>query len=121
MNRSALAFPAMALGLVGCTMGPTHAEKMSAFVGQPVSVLVARLGVPNRRITVDGVTYFAYVKHHVSYTSGSYGVGPIYYAYYGPFAGGGFPPEYNSESCTTTFALQGKLVRSFTLRGNDCN
>ena len=121
MRRILLAMPAVALGLAGCAVGPTHAEKMSALVGQPTSVLVARLGVPNRRITVGGVTYFAYVKRRVSYTSGSYGVGPIYYAYYGPFIGGGFPPEYNSESCTTTFAIEGKLVRSFTLRGNDCN
>ena len=121
MKNLVFAIPAIALGLAGCTVGPTQAQKMSAYVGQPVSVLVAQLGVPNRRITVNGVTYYAYVKHHISYSPGSYGVGPIYYAYYGPFADGGFPPSYNSETCTTTFALQGKLVRSFTLRGNDCD
>jgi len=122
MRRLLLAAPLAGLALTGCTTGPSLAVKMSAYVGQPESVLVSNLGVPDRRLELDGVTYFAYVRHEISYWPGTFGYGPVYYGYYGPiFPGGGFPPYYRDYRCTATFAIKDKRVQSFTLRGNDCD
>ena len=125
-RTTTLAAPLAAVALAGCATGPSLSERMSAYVGRPESVLVAQLGVPNRRIHVAGVTYFAYVHRHFHYSSGSYGMGgPFIYpaddGFYGPFfGGGGFPAQAYTDSCTTTFALKNNIVQSFTLRGNAC-
>ncbi len=122
MRNSMLTLALATLSLAGCAFGPNLAERMSMYVGQPESVLVAQLGVPNRKMTVDGVTYFAYVRHHVSYSPGSFCYGPAYYSYYGPVIPcNNFPPTYRYERCTVTFALEKKRVQSFTLRGDDCD
>ncbi|MCF3947444.1 MULTISPECIES: hypothetical protein [Acidiphilium] len=124
MRKLILTAPLAAAALAGCATGPSLSERMSAYVGRPESALVAGLGVPNRRIDVAGVTYFAYVHRHFHYSSGSYGMGPFFYpvgGFYGPFYGdGGFPATAYTSSCTTTFALKNNIVQSFMLRGNDC-
>ena len=123
MRKLIMAAPLAAMALAGCATGPSLSERMSAFVGRPESVLVAGLGVPNRRIHTGGLTYFAYVHRQFHYDSGSYGAGPMFYPYggfYGPFFDGGFPAQAYTDNCTTTFALKNKVVQSFTLRGNDC-
>lgn len=125
MRRIIMIAPLAAVALAGCAVGPSLAEQMSGYVGRPESVLVAQLGVPNRRIHVAGVTYFAYVHRRFHYSPGSYGMGgPFFYPgdddLFGPFYGGGFPPQAYTSSCTTTFALKNHMVESFTLRGNDC-
>ena len=117
--------PLAALVVVaGCATGPSLSERMSAYVGRPESVLVKQLGVPNRRISVAGVTYFAYVHQHFHYTSGSYGMGPIFDAdddeFFGPAFGGGFPARAYTDTCIVTFALKDKVAQSFTMRGNAC-
>ncbi|MGC9269758.1 hypothetical protein [Acidiphilium sp.] len=124
MRKLILATPLAAVALAGCAVGPSLSEQMSSFVGRPESVLVAQLGVPDRRIHVGGLTYFAYEHRSFHYESGSFGYGPFYGpgfgGFYGPFYGGGFPAEAYTNECTTTFALKNKIVQSFTLRGNDC-
>ncbi|MDD2877474.1 MAG: hypothetical protein PHT60_10685 [Acidiphilium sp.] len=124
MRKFILAAPFAALALAGCAIGPSLAEQMSGYVGRPESVLVAQLGVPDRRIQVGDLTYFAYVHRSVQFDSGSFGYGPFYGpafgGYYGPFYGGGFPAQTYTTECTTTFALKDQVVQSFTLRGNDC-
>lgn len=119
----AIAMSAAALALAGCTFGPSLAERMSAYVGRPESALVAQMGVPDKRIAVNGTTYLAYERGR-----------PVYYGgpYFAPYPGwwGGYPfhpmltpdyvPTYVYQSCTITFAVTKGLVRSFTLRGDDC-
>ncbi|WP_262312270.1 hypothetical protein [Acidiphilium sp. AL] len=120
--------PLAALVLAGCATGPSLSERMSAYVGRPESILVKQLGVPNRRIRVAGVTYFAYVHQHFHYTSGSYGfgMGPIFDAdddddaFFGPAFGGGFPARAYTDTCVVTFTLKDKMVQSYTMRGNAC-
>jgi hypothetical protein len=130
MRKLILGVPLLAAGLAGCVTAPSLAERMSQFVGQPESVLVQQLGVPNRTATINGTTYLAYIRRHTEFTPGSYGYGPFMGPYgYSPFMGpywggwggwGGFPPQAVTYSCETTFIVVNKLVRSFTLRGNDC-
>lgn len=125
MRKLMLSLPLLAAGLAGCATGPSLAERMSQLVGQPKSVLVQVLGVPNRTVTISGVTYMAYIRHTTEYIPGSYGYGPFrpYYSpFYGPYWGGwgGFPPQVINRYCETTFAVVDKLVRSFTLHGNAC-
>jgi hypothetical protein len=123
MRNVFLAAPLAAVALAGCAVGPSLAEQMSGYVGRPESVLVAQLGVPDRRIHVGGLTYFAYVHKSFHYQSGSFGYGGFggfYGPFYGPFYGGGFPAEAYTNECTTTFTLKDKVVQSFALRGNDC-
>lgn len=108
---------AVAVALAGCVVGPSLAEQMSVYVGVPESVLVAQMGVPNRKIDVDGTTYFAYLQRSFLYQPGFVPPYPGYYgAYYGPY----FPPSATLQQCTVTFAIQGKMVKSFTLRGSAC-
>jgi len=126
MRKLFMAAPLAAIAMAGCAVGPSLAEQMSGYVGRPESVLVAQLGVPDRRIHVGGMTYFAYVHKSVDYQSGSYGFGGFggfggfYGPFYGPFYGDSFPAQVTTDECTTTFALKDKIVQSFTLRGNDC-
>lgn len=123
MRLLILAAPFAALALSGCVRGPSLAQQMSGYVGRPESVLVAQLGVPDRRIAVGDLTYFAYVHRAFHYQSGSIGAGPFFAGYggfYGPIFAPAFPTQANTEECTTTFALRHKIVQSFTLRGNDC-
>ena len=123
MRKLALAAPAAALVLAGCTFGPGLSERMSAYVGRPESALVQQMGVPDKTITVNGTTYLAYRQGR-----------PVYYGgpYFAPYPGwwGGYPfyptltpgyvPTYVYQSCTITFAVKKGMVESFTLRGNDC-
>lgn len=128
MRNWTLAAPLLAIGLAGCVTGPSLAERMSQFVGQPEQVLVQDLGVPNRTVTVKGVTYMAYIHRSTEYIPGSYGYGPYGYPpFMGPFywgggwgGWGGFPPQVATYSCETTFTVVNNLVRSFSLRGNGC-
>ena len=118
IRKLVLAAPVAALVLAGCAIGPSLAEQMSAYVGRPESVLVAQMGVPNRKIEVDGTTYFAYVQRSYHYQPGF--APPVYPGFYGPFYGPYFPPSAYVDQCTVTFAIQDKMVKSFTLRGNAC-
>ncbi|HQT75385.1 MAG TPA: hypothetical protein PLX84_15785 [Acidiphilium sp.] len=120
-RKLVLAAPVAALMLAGCAVGPSLAERMSGYVGRPESALVAALGVPDRRITVDGTTYFAYVERSYSAQPGVGAPFPGFYGpYYGPYYGPVFPPATYTRQCTVTFALKGGMVKTFTLRGNDC-
>lgn len=123
MRKLILAAPLAALALSGCATGPSWAERMSAYVGRPESVLVAGMGVPDKRISVGGLAYFAYVRKSFHYVGGGgFGPSPFFYGfgpgYYGSW--GGFPAQAYTDECTTTFALKNQTVQSFTLRGNDC-
>jgi hypothetical protein len=125
---SALVF----LGLAGCATGPSLESRMAAYIGAPEAQLVQALGVPDKQITVDGVTYLAYVRRHEQVEpdmyaggwggpwGGPYGGwgGP----YYGPYYGGydGFPRDVLVWSCETTFLIHDGKVVNFVLRGNDC-
>lgn len=120
MRKLFLATPLVAITLAGCAVGPSLGEQMSGYIGRPESVLVAQLGVPNRRIKVGGIDYFAYVHKSMSYQSGSYGFGGFYGPFDGPFYGGDFPAQVTTNECTTTFALKNKTVQSFALSGNNC-
>ncbi|HEX7389903.1 MAG TPA: hypothetical protein VF286_07305 [Acidiphilium sp.] len=125
MGKSALAISFAALAtttLAGCATGPGLAVRMSTYVGRPESTLIAGLGVPDRKITADGVTWFAYVNQQFHYSPGTYGMGPFFspWGFYGP-PFGGLPPTAYTTSCTVTFAIKGGMVMSYTLRGNDCS
>lgn len=124
MHKILVAAPLAALVLTDCATGPSLSERMSAYIGQPESVLVSHLGVPNRRIHIAGRTYVAYVRQDFHYEAGSYGMGPAFYpsygGFYGPSFGGGFPAQAYTDSCTVTFVLKDKVVQSFTMYGNAC-
>lgn len=123
MRKLVFAAPLAALALAGCAVGPSLAERMSAYVGRPESVLVAQMGVPNRRIRVDGTSYFAYVRRSYHEEPGFAGpdyVPGFYGPFYGPFLGPMFPPSTYETACTITFAIRHKMVKSFSLRGNAC-
>jgi hypothetical protein len=120
MRKAVLAAPVAALVLAGCVVGPSLAERMSGYVGRSESALVAGMGVPNRKIDVDGTTYFAYVQQDYQYQPGFAPASPYPYGFYGPFYTPYFPPSAYVNQCTITFAIRDKMVKSFTLRGNAC-
>lgn len=120
MRKLFLIAPLLVVALAGCATGPSLAERMSQFVGQPERVLVQDLGVPSRSMTMGGVTYLAYIRSRTQYVPGSYGWGGFYGPFYGP-AFGGFPPQIIHDWCETTFAVTKGLVRSFTLHGDACS
>jgi hypothetical protein len=113
--------------LVGCAYDPAaRAARLQVFVGQPVAVLVANMGVPSRTYEADGIQFLAYTERRVDYIPASpgYGFGAPYgpYGPYGyPYGGfGGFPPQVVEWVCETTFQVVQDRVQSFTFRGNAC-
>jgi hypothetical protein len=116
--------PLICLSLGACVLGPTRAEQMTAYVGQPVTTLIAGMGVPNRTYDADGVHYLAYDEQRLDVLPGSaYGYGP-WSPGLGPFGYGwgppAIPPTIVQRGCETTFLVADNVVRSFTLRGNAC-
>ncbi len=89
---------------------------LNQFIGQPESVLVQQMGVPNRSIETGGARYLAYEEHRVDVLPGVSGFGPWPYGWFGP----GIPPQVIDLRCETTFEVVDATVRSFTLRGNAC-
>ena len=59
ISRAALG-AALLLALAGCQVGPGLATRLQAYVGQPETVLVQGLGIPNRTITSGGIKFLAY-------------------------------------------------------------
>jgi hypothetical protein len=114
-------------GLAGCATGPTLAQRMHALVGQPESVLVQQLGVPNRTITAGGVKYLAYTYQNTQVVPGSSfgfgwgGYGP-WGGGYGPWGGSFYaPPSVIVTGCEATFQMgPGDVAVAVVLRGNNC-
>ena len=115
--------PVLAWALGGCATGPTRAQAMQAYIGQPVTVLVAGMGVPNRTFDANGVRFLAYDEQRVDVVPGTYGspwwgAGPGFPGW--AWAPAPMPPSIVTWSCETTFQVQDDIVRAFTLRGNAC-
>ena len=109
------------LSVSACATGPGLQSRMAAYTGASAETLVKDLGVPDKQITLDGVQYFAYDRHHTLVSPGFYAFSGYTPFYDGPFYDAGFPPTVTEEGCETTFALRNNKVVSFTLRGNDCS
>jgi hypothetical protein len=117
--RRALLLAGLALG--ACATGPSRQELMATYVGQPVTVLLAGMGVPNRTYETSGIRYLAYDEQHVDLLPspgfyGPWGYGPYGYAWASP----AFPPTIVTWGCETTFQVTEDVVRAFSLRGNAC-
>lgn len=115
MRRAVLV---LAVLLAGCVNRLAQRQAFLApFIGQPESVLVQRLGVPDRTYQTQGVKYLAYTESRVDILPGApMMMGPPWWGWYG----GGFPPQAVNLVCDTTFAVSDGIVRSYTLRGNAC-
>jgi hypothetical protein len=90
--------------------------ELGQLIGQPESVLIQRMGVPNRTYETDGVKYLAYDEQRVDIVPGY----PTYNPFFTGWYGGGFPPEVVELRCETTFEIAAGTVKAFTLRGNAC-
>ena len=77
----------LALSLAGCAIGPSLATRLQAYVGQPESVLVQGLGVPNRTIATGGRKFVAYDWQSSTLIPGSPGFAGFGW---GGFGGPGF-------------------------------
>ncbi len=122
------------LWLAGCATGPSLQSQMASYIGSSPQILVQKLGVPDKQITVSGVQYLAYDRHHEEldsdYATVGFG-GPFGGPFDGGFYGRGFygagiygvggPQRIEQYSCETTFMLKDDKVYDFTLRGNDCS
>lgn len=126
--RPALAALLGMLVLAGCAYDPAvRTARLQPFIGQPVEVLVANLGVPTRTYEAGGIQFLAYTERRVDYlpaTPGYYG--PGFGSPYGPYGGyggygfGGLPPQVVESVCETTFQIYQNRVLSFSFRGNAC-
>ena len=113
----ALLLPALA----ACQVGPSLATRLQPYVGQPESVLVQGLGVPNRTITTAGVTFLAYDWQSSTVIAGNPGFVGWGWGGFGPWGGWGTPATVITTGCEATFQLTPTdTVAGFTLRGNAC-
>lgn len=109
-----------ALLLAGCATGPSLQTRMISYIGAPESQLIATLGVPDRQITVGGVSYLAYVRSRAQVApTPVYGFGP--WGGWGPGFATTMPAPIQVWSCETTFAVKDGKVANVTFKGNDCN
>lgn len=90
--------------------------QLSQLVGQPESVLIQQLGVPDRTYETGGIKYLAYDEQRIDIVPGFPSYNPVYSGWYG----GGFPPQVINLVCETTFQIADGTVKAFTLRGNAC-
>ncbi len=115
--------------LAGCATGPSLQTRMAVYIGANTQTLVQNLGVPDRRMTVNGIEYLAYDQQSAvvspwAYSGGYYGsYGWPYYGsrFYPNAYGPGIPSRVFFYGCETTFMVKNDKVLSFTLRGNDCD
>jgi hypothetical protein len=120
--RAAATGAVLALGLTGCQTGPTLAQRLHAYVGQPESVIVQGLGVPNRSITTGGIKYLAYDWQSTQIMPGA----PVFTGWgWGPYGGwgGGFygAPAIITLGCEATFQMgPGDVAVAVVFRGNNC-
>jgi hypothetical protein len=110
--------------LAGCATGPSLQTRMISYMGAPEDKLVQSLGVPDKQITVNGVTYLAYIRQTAQVQpSPIVGFGPWggpYGPYYGGFYGATLPSTIQVWSCETTFTIQSGHVANVTFKGNAC-
>jgi hypothetical protein len=114
--------------LAGCAYpSPQHVQALNGLVGKSETDLLRAYGVPNRTFDSPGHRFLAYSRSRIDSIPGSAGFGYGGFGYggfgygglgYGGF--GGFGPEIVQRDCDTTFELTGGVVRSWSLRGNDC-
>jgi hypothetical protein len=117
MRRFVLLLPLL---LAACQTGPSLQTRMISFMGASESTLIQSLGVPDKQINVNGVSYFAYVRQRTQVLStGPFWGGPYWWPY------GGFAGPVSSSvqvwSCETTFTIQNGKVVYVSFKGNDCN
>ena len=113
------------LTLAGCASGPSLQTRMIAYIGAPEDKLVQSLGVPDKQITVSGLTYLAYVRQQAQVQPS-----PVMMGFGGPWGpwgpyGGGFyaaslPSQIQVWSCETTFTIKDGHVANVTFKGNAC-
>jgi hypothetical protein len=112
---------ALILSLSGCQVGPSLATRLQAYVGQPETMLVQGLGVPNRTITSGGITFLAYDWQSSTVIPGDPGF--VGWGGFGPPWAGGWavPATVITTLCEATFQMTpANTVAAFTLRGNAC-
>ncbi len=112
--------------LAGCATGPSLQTRMIAYMGAPEAQLVQSLGVPDKQITVSGITYLAYIRQQSQVQPSpiiGFGGGP--WGPWGPYGGGfaaaSFPSQIQVFSCETTFSIKDGHVANVTFKGNACN
>jgi hypothetical protein len=115
------------LTLAGCEVGPSLATRLHAYVGQPETVLVQGLGIPNRTITSGGIKFLAYDWQSSTIIPGDPGFVAWGWGGFGPpgfgrwGVGWATPPTVLVTGCEATFQLTpADTVAAFTLRGNAC-
>jgi hypothetical protein len=119
---------ALLLFLAGCQVGPSLAQRLQGYVGQPETVLVQGLGIPNRTITSGGIKFLAYDWQSSTVIPGTpgfvgyYGWGGYGAPGFGAWGGGwAVPPVVVTTGCEATFQISpADTVAAFTLRGNAC-
>lgn len=120
-NRAAVIALLGTLAIAGCGYDPAvRTARLQPFIGQPVAVLVASLGVPTRTYETGGVQFLAYLERRVDYLPVAPLYGPGYGWAYGPYGYGAPPPQVVEYVCETTFQIVQDRVASFTFRGNAC-
>ncbi len=131
MRRASLLFLPLLAGcglllLAGCATGPSLQTRMISYMGAPEGQLVQALGVPDKQITVNGVSYLAYIRQRAQVApTPVMGFGP-WGGPWGPYGyGGGFattlPAPIQVWSCETTFTVKDGHVVNVAFKGNDCN
>ncbi len=118
------------LALAGCAYpNPAHVASLNALVGKTETDLIRAQGVPNRTYSAGGHKFLAFSRNRIETIPGSPGFGPGFggwgygYGWGGPYWGGGFGgfgPDIVQRDCETTFELDGGVVKTWSLRGNDC-
>jgi hypothetical protein len=113
---------ALLLTLAGCESGPSLATRLQAYIGQPETVLVQGLGVPNRTIKSGGLTFLAYDWQTSTVIPGDPGFIGWGWGGFGPWGvGWATPPTIVTTGCEATFQMTpADTVASFTLRGDAC-
>jgi hypothetical protein len=114
MRRPAIA-AVLAIGAItGCTtLAVAPVKDLDALVGQSELALVQRLGVPTQTYAVGDRKFLSYQRRQIA-------VEPSTGRWWWWGWGAGAPPFVAQFDCDTTFEVTGAMVRSYTLRGNDC-
>ncbi|WP_431284700.1 hypothetical protein ACQW02_07785 [Humitalea sp. 24SJ18S-53] len=108
--------------LAACATGPSLAQRLSVYIGQPEPDLVAALGVPLRIYDEDGRRFLEFDQQRLLAVPAPYAFGAgAGFGYYGWRGGGGYVGStVVTASCGITFAIRDGRAESFTLRGDGC-
>ena len=110
------------LAIAGCATTENFEKKVSVYVGQTETQLVAAEGIPASMYENEGTRYLTYTRTESGVIPGTPPVISTTYIAGKPYtrSSGGTQTIGYTNSCSVTFTIVNKIVTGYQYKGNSC-